>query len=296
MQIHIHRDEGHFYEHEGITTETWMPNRHAHMVFNWTDPDTGKSIKLKREDMREFQTLVSEVLDMERGVKSSAKHLSVVEYKNKIQEEKLKLLQEKIKPLGLELESTEKELKVLGSELHLAEAELKAIKKESSEKLNSSVVKGLSKLVGLDSDANKIKALESQNENLQKAYEGYKEAFEIKAAEVETAYSKVYDWKEEASKQQLENIRIQEQFRQLQSSLKTAERQYDENKKMLEASRKELQAFKTALYTVHYSENAKPEQKEQAKEYLDKKAESIREQRIIQPDKKEPKQNRGMEI
>lgn len=65
LQIHIHRDEGH-YENPGDKS-TWKPNYHAHIVWDWMNHDTGKSCKLSREDMSRMQDMVAEALQMERG-------------------------------------------------------------------------------------------------------------------------------------------------------------------------------------------------------------------------------------
>lgn len=66
FQLHIHNDEGHFDE-DGVGKY----NYHAHLLFDWIDHDTGKSLKLTPEDMSEIQTITSEILSMERGVKGS---------------------------------------------------------------------------------------------------------------------------------------------------------------------------------------------------------------------------------
>ena len=65
FQIHIHRDEGYKNGKE------WKPNLHAHLVFDWTDQTTGKTLKLNRQDMAEMQTMLAECLDMQRGKSSS---------------------------------------------------------------------------------------------------------------------------------------------------------------------------------------------------------------------------------
>ena len=54
LQIFIHRDEGH-YGTPG-NNATWKPNLHAHIVWDWMNHETGKSCKLKEEDMSEMQT------------------------------------------------------------------------------------------------------------------------------------------------------------------------------------------------------------------------------------------------
>jgi hypothetical protein len=85
ISIHTHRDEGH--EENG----QWRPNLHAHLIFDWTN-EQGKSLSLKAHDMARMQTIVAEVLHMERGKSSDVKHLNAIQYKNKMQEEENKLL------------------------------------------------------------------------------------------------------------------------------------------------------------------------------------------------------------
>lgn len=72
FQWHIHNDEGHFCEKEGVVKY----NYHAHLVFDWINHETGKSYKLSKEDMSEMQTITAELLEMERGLKGS-KNLSL---------------------------------------------------------------------------------------------------------------------------------------------------------------------------------------------------------------------------
>lgn len=83
FQIAIHRDEGF------MKSKTWKPNLHAHLVIDWTDTKTGKSIKLSRDDMAEMQTLTANVLQMERGRSSDKRHLSAIQFK--VEAEKMRL-------------------------------------------------------------------------------------------------------------------------------------------------------------------------------------------------------------
>ena len=77
IQAYTHKDEGHY---DKVTSE-WKPNYHAHMVFDWTDHETGKSLKLNKEDISELQTIVAEELGLERGIPSDKKHLNAIQYK-----------------------------------------------------------------------------------------------------------------------------------------------------------------------------------------------------------------------
>lgn len=94
FQIHMHKDEGHYNEEN-----EWNPNLHAHLVMDWTDPETGKSRKLNKQDMSEMQTMAANILGMERGNKSNKKHLNAMEYKSQLQEEKLKKQGKEIRTL-----------------------------------------------------------------------------------------------------------------------------------------------------------------------------------------------------
>ena len=106
LQVHLHRDEGHF--ENPADENTWVPNYHAHIVWDWMDWTTGKSIKLNADDMSEMQDMVAEALDMERGQKKSETGLDHLERndfilqkqekeKKRLEEEKRKAQSEKAK-------------------------------------------------------------------------------------------------------------------------------------------------------------------------------------------------------
>lgn len=87
FQIHIHRDEG---------KSTDEINHHAHMLFDWQDKQTGKTLKLNRVDLSQIQTLVATELAMERGElkeNSNRERLEAVEYKRFMEEQKIEKLQ-----------------------------------------------------------------------------------------------------------------------------------------------------------------------------------------------------------
>ncbi len=106
LQVHLHRDEGH-YEVPG-DEKTWVPNYHAHIIWDWMDHSTGKSIKLNADDMSTMQDMVAEALDMERGQKKCETGLDHLERndfilqkqekeKKRLEEEKRKAQSEKAK-------------------------------------------------------------------------------------------------------------------------------------------------------------------------------------------------------
>lgn len=94
FQIAIHRDEG--YQN----SKEWKPNLHAHLVFDWTNHETGKSVKLNRQKMAEMQTITAEVLGMERGKSSEKKHLTAQQYKAEAEAQRAEQLQEQVAALS----------------------------------------------------------------------------------------------------------------------------------------------------------------------------------------------------
>ena len=65
IQIHIHKDEGHYSNPDDPST--WQPNLHAHIIWDWMNHETGKSFKLDKKDMEQLQDMAAETLEMERG-------------------------------------------------------------------------------------------------------------------------------------------------------------------------------------------------------------------------------------
>ena len=92
FQIHIHADEGHWEDKQN--KQGWKPNYHAHMVFDFTHPETGKGLRLKKHDMIKMQDIVAETLQMTRGKTSDVKHLHHEQFKAQKELEKQKKLQE----------------------------------------------------------------------------------------------------------------------------------------------------------------------------------------------------------
>lgn len=76
--------------------DRWFkPNYHAHIVFDWMNHDTGKSIKLNDDDMTTMQNLASDILSMERGQSKAVtgkKHLDRNDFIIEKQKEEMKRL------------------------------------------------------------------------------------------------------------------------------------------------------------------------------------------------------------
>lgn len=109
FQMYIHKDEGHWKGEEKL--KQWVPNLHAHMIFDWTD-DKGKSLKLDRKQMSLIQDIVSETLEMERGQRATVtgrKHLNPLEYKLKVMWEEVKGMKKKKEELEYQLRKLEED-------------------------------------------------------------------------------------------------------------------------------------------------------------------------------------------
>ena len=128
VHIAIHRDEGHWVDAEGRSTgtepddgpkpgEVWKPNLHAHLIFDWYNHETGKSIRTSRLDAIEMQDICAEVLGMERGVASGRKHMQAAEYKAKARMAEMK-------------EREEEERERISKETRMLEEQLQALRNE----------------------------------------------------------------------------------------------------------------------------------------------------------------------
>lgn len=168
LQIFLHKDEGHWLneppksddkESFQIGGKWFKPNYHAHIVFDWMNHDTGKSSKLNDEDMMQMQTLLSEILSMERGQSKAETGKEHLERNDFI-----------IKKQQAELERIEAERLHKEQQIDLAEQELKQVKSEiRTDKLKSvatdaatALASGVSSLFG----SGKMKSLERKNEDL----------------------------------------------------------------------------------------------------------------------------------
>lgn len=90
IQIHIHRDEGY------IKSKSGKLNLHAHMFFELTNRETGKSWKMKRGDGSKMQDITAKALNLTRGESkkiTGKEHLDAVQYKVAQAEEELFNLQ-----------------------------------------------------------------------------------------------------------------------------------------------------------------------------------------------------------
>ena len=99
FQIAIHKDEGHYDK----DTNEWKPNYHAHLVADWQDLETGKTLKHQSFHYSKMQDITAECLGMERGISGSKARLEAIQFKIKKEEEYLKVLEERKSEIKEEL-------------------------------------------------------------------------------------------------------------------------------------------------------------------------------------------------
>lgn len=143
FQIAIHKDEGY-------PKGEWKPNLHAHLVFDWTNQQTGKSLKLNRQDMVEMQTITAEVLQMDRGVSSDKQHLSAIQYKNIAEQVKLRQIED------------EREKKAKQMQEELERFKVAKARKEAAIETSKTLSEGIKGIFGQSSKDKQIKALKTQ--------------------------------------------------------------------------------------------------------------------------------------
>ncbi len=127
--------------------------------------------------MAEMQTITAECLNMERGVSSDKKHLSAMQYKNKMETEKAEQLQkdieqlnraytagtEKITTVQKELSTAQKELNSMKTDIHINEA------KEAAAKAGKTVFNAVTSVFNVGEvkrQAKEIETLKKENYNL----------------------------------------------------------------------------------------------------------------------------------
>ena len=105
FQIAIHKDEG----HTDKDTKEWKPNYHAHLVADWQDLQTGKTLKHQSFHYSKMQDLAAECLNMERGISGSRERLEAIEFKIQQKEEDLKVLEARYDLMKSEMTSKKSE-------------------------------------------------------------------------------------------------------------------------------------------------------------------------------------------
>lgn len=256
-QIAIHRDEGHINE-QGEK----VINHHAHLEFITLDKETGKQIFKMRDftpqKMREIQSEVAEILEMQRGQDkrlSGAKRIEPRQYAKMKEQERANT-----RELKAELASKSTELESKAQELTQAQETIKTLSKkeikEQSEAFRKEYAgKGLSKEFFREYNETKKKFLEQKSsvtqEQLNNAYnellEKYvKEKKGLFSKKVEIDYRAVIDEQQKKIIEQNEQINELTQIADKSINLtEKAQDEYDKKIKILDDLQDEKAEFES---------------------------------------------------
>ena len=168
LQIFLHKDEGHWLSGEPDAEDResfrmgdrWFkPNYHAHIVFDWMSHETGKSRKLNDEDMTQMQTLLSDILSMQRGqskADSRKEHLERNDFIIEKQKTELQHIDEAKRHKEQQISLAKQELRQVKSEIRTDK--LKSVATDAA----TAIASGVGSLFG----SGKLKELERTNEDL----------------------------------------------------------------------------------------------------------------------------------
>ena len=186
IQIHIHRDEGHYLDpNDG---STWKPNYHAHIIWDWMNHETGKSYKLDNEDISLIQDMAAESLGMECGVsklETDKRHLERNDYIVAKQKRELEESKKQAEKLTKENEQKALACEKLDKDIHDKQA-------KANRENGSAILAGLANLAG----KGKYAQLEAENEEMKKQVAAIPQ---VVAQQVETL---TITYKEEITKEQ----------------------------------------------------------------------------------------------
>ncbi len=207
LAIYIHKDEGH---ENAFRAGKWVPNLHAHMVFDTAD-SKGETLKTVGDKIRryqrakwekkeaeaatregrqprsfsepafwkkptydELQTITAQILDMERGVSSNQRHLDAITYKVKARQKTLENLHQAIVKGERKFKGLNTMIRNLENDIINNEAEIVEMKAEL-EKFNENA-KEREELV------KELEKLRSEHSRLEQKIEGRKQ--QLKDAEI----------------------------------------------------------------------------------------------------------------
>lgn len=160
FQIHIHRDEG--KSRDDL-------NYHAHMIFDWQDKTTGKTLKLNRTDLSQIQDIVANTLEMQRGelrVNSNRERLEAVEYKRQQEETRLKEAEIKAKEAVQEVRDSKVTLSDVKKDLDVLEGKKRQFFNEASSVIVKKDKLGIFKTVDESKTLLNVSGLIQQNKAL----------------------------------------------------------------------------------------------------------------------------------
>lgn len=202
--ISMHMDEGHYKEGPTpMQNGPWVGNYHAHVTWCWYNWQTHTTCKLDREDTARMQDIFAQALAMERGISSTKKGLSAIQYKVKKKQEQLAALEEQGKLDTARAAKLQADIATLQEKEAAAIEKVQAAEKAASrEQFRSNVADVGARIMGLfgrGAVAEGKKAIKRAEEAEQREAEAKQDAKEaIKAKETavfERTKAREQEWK-----------------------------------------------------------------------------------------------------
>ena len=149
--VSMHMDEGHYQEGPTpLQPGPWVGNYHAHVTWSWYNWQTHTTCKLDREDTARMQDIFAEALAMERGLSSTKKGLSAIQYKVQKKQEQLAALEQQGKLATTRAAKLQAELATLQEKEAAALEKVQAAEKAASrEQLRSNAADIGARVLGL---------------------------------------------------------------------------------------------------------------------------------------------------
>ena len=149
--ISMHMDEGHYQEGPTpLQNGPWVGNYHAHVTWCWYNWQTHTTCKLDREDTARMQDIFAEALAMERGLSSTKKGLSAIQFKVQKKQEQLAALEQQGKLATARANKLQADIAALQEKEAAALEKVQAAEKAASrEQLRSTAADVGARVLGL---------------------------------------------------------------------------------------------------------------------------------------------------
>lgn len=149
--ISMHMDEGHYQEGPTpLQNGPWVGNYHAHVTWCWYNWQTHTTCKLDREDTARMQDIFAETLAMERGLSSTKKGLSAIQFKVQKKQEQLAALEQQGKLATARANKLQADIAALQEKEAAALEKVQAAEKAASrEQLRSTAADVGARVLGL---------------------------------------------------------------------------------------------------------------------------------------------------
>lgn len=209
ISIDLHHDEG----HADPMTDDLLPNHHAHIIVDWVNHETGKTVKIDNEVCKQMQTVLAESLGMERGTPkedTGIEGLGCIEYKEKMAAAHLRQLTEQCAEKERRNEQLDTEAIDRCQEIAELDERREAKRKAIDEENGSAVREGLANLFGKGKFAEtekERKRLAEENTELKKKMAQVPVVVERQVQRMVTERTAAYEIESERQRSEIARLR-----------------------------------------------------------------------------------------